>query len=78
LDRFAVLKHNVDGPVMRMLQVPELQAAMGFPDSYKLNYGTRRDKIHMLGNAVCPPLVRTILGQMLEVPRRENLEEYEI
>lgn len=77
LDRFAVLKHNEDGPVMRMLQVPELQAAMGFPDDYKLNYGTRRDKIHMLGNAVCPPLVRTILEQLLGVTRTENSEEHE-
>jgi len=72
LDRFALLKQTEDGPVMRMLQVPELQAAMGFPASFKLNYGTRRDKIHMLGNAVCPPLIKVILEQMLGLAPMET------
>jgi DNA (cytosine-5)-methyltransferase 1 len=75
LDRFALLKQSKEGPVMRMLQVPELQAAMGFPLDFKLNHGTRRDKIHMLGNAVCPPLVKTILEQMLGFSKKENLGE---
>lgn len=74
LDRFALLKQSGEGPVMRMLQVPELQAAMGFPIDFKLNYGTRRDKIHMLGNAVCPPLIKAILEQMLGMANKENQE----
>jgi DNA (cytosine-5)-methyltransferase 1 len=65
LDRFALLKQSKEGPVIRMLQVPELQAAMGFPFDFKLNHGTRRDKIHLLGNSVCPPLIKAILIQML-------------
>jgi DNA (cytosine-5)-methyltransferase 1 len=60
-----------------MLQVPELQMAMGFPSYYKLNHGTRRDKIHMLGNAVCPPLVKTILEQMLGLVKKEKPGEDE-
>lgn len=74
VDRFALLKQSNKGPVMRMLQVPELKSAMGFPSDYKLNQGTRRDKIHMLGNAICPPLVNSIIEQMLglEAPMREN------
>ena len=67
LDRFALLKQSEEGPVMRMLQVPELQAAMGFPVDFKIKHGTRRDRIHMLGNAVCPPLIQTILEQMLRL-----------
>ncbi len=74
LDRFALLKQSEEGPVMRMLQVPELQAAMGFPVDFKINHGTRRDRIHMLGNAVCPPLIKAILEQMLGLINNENPE----
>lgn len=74
LDRFALLKHSEAGPVMRMLQVPELQAAMGFPNNFRINHGTRRDRIHMLGNAVCPPLIKAILEQMLGLTNKENPE----
>jgi DNA (cytosine-5)-methyltransferase 1 len=48
-----------------MLQPPELQMAMGFPDTFILNHGTRRDKIHLLGNAVCPPVMRTIVETLI-------------
>ena len=74
LDRFALVKQSEEGPVMRMLQVPELQAAMGFPVDFKINHGTRRDRIHMLGNAVCPPLIQAILEQMLGLTNKENPE----
>jgi len=49
------------GHVMRMLQVPELQAAMGMPSNMKLTSGTRRDRIKMIGNAVCPPVMKRVL-----------------
>jgi len=52
LDRFALVKPSANGHVMRMLQVPELQAAMGM-DGMKFPHGTRRDRIKMIGNAVC-------------------------
>lgn len=61
LDRFAYVKPSQDGHLMRMLQVPELKAAMGFPNSFRFNYGSRRDKIYLLGNAVCPPVMLSIV-----------------
>ena len=35
-----------------MLQVPELKRAMGLPEGFRLNHGTRRDRIRLLGNGV--------------------------
>lgn len=58
-DRWAV----VDGDRMRMLQVPEYKAAMGFPDDYQLPT-TRVTAIHLLGNAVCPPVAANIISQL--------------
>jgi DNA (cytosine-5)-methyltransferase 1 len=54
------------GHVMRMLQVPELQAAMGMPVKMKLKAGTRRDRIKMIGNAVCPPVMRQVLSSLVK------------
>jgi DNA (cytosine-5)-methyltransferase 1 len=50
---------------MRMLQVPELKKAMGFPDIYKLEHGTRREKIKLLGNAVCPPVMCALIQALV-------------
>jgi DNA (cytosine-5)-methyltransferase 1 len=61
LDRFAYVRPSKHGHEMRMLQVPELKAAMGFSKSYSLVAGTRREKIKLLGNAVCPPVMKTAL-----------------
>lgn len=63
LDRFALVRPNGrSGHTIRMLQVRELAKAMGFPPSrLSLKHGTRRDKIHLLGNAVCPPVMRAII-----------------
>jgi len=65
LDRFAYVKPSGGGHLMRMLQVPEIKVAMGFPHQYKLMYGTRRDKIHLLGNAVCPPVMSAIIQTLI-------------
>jgi DNA (cytosine-5)-methyltransferase 1 len=48
------------GHEMRMLQLDELRAAMGFPPDFGL-FGTRADRMRLLGNAVCPPVMRTIV-----------------
>ena len=65
LDRFALVRPDGNGGhEMRMLQPPELQAAMGFPPEFKLNHGVRRDKIHLLGNAVCPPVMEAIIRSL--------------
>lgn len=55
-DRWAV----VDGDRMRMLQVSEAKAAMGFPVSYVLP-DSHKEAMFMLGNAVCPPVAADLL-----------------
>lgn len=61
VDRFALVEPSPGGHTMRMLQVPELTRAMGFTPRYQLPHGTRREKIHMLGNGVCPPVMSGIV-----------------
>ncbi len=61
LDRFAYVKPTPTGHIMRMLQPEELKLAMGFPINYRLESGTRRDKIKLMGNAVCPPVMEFIV-----------------
>ena len=61
LDRFALVKWEDSRYRMRMLQVPELKQAMGFPESFRFEKGTRRAKIAMLGNGVCPPVMQKII-----------------
>lgn len=60
-DRYAV----IDGDRMRMLTRDENRAAMGFPADYRLP-DSHKDAIHMLGNAVCPPVARDVIGALLE------------
>lgn len=64
VDRFALVQPSKKGPQMRMLQVPELQRAMGFGDNYKLDVGTRREKIKILGNGVCPPVMQALVQNL--------------
>jgi len=63
LDRFAYVRRRQGNHELRMLQVPELKKAMGFPSKFRLE-GSRRDQIKLLGNAVCPPVMRAIIGQL--------------
>ena len=58
-DRWAI----VDGDRMRMLQKHEARAAMGFPDTTKLPL-THKESIHLLGNAVCPPIPAYLLREI--------------
>jgi DNA (cytosine-5)-methyltransferase 1 len=65
VDRFALVKPDPEhGHVMRMLQVPELQAAMGMPPEMNFEAGTRRDRIKMIGNAVCPPVMKRVVQNL--------------
>jgi DNA (cytosine-5)-methyltransferase 1 len=67
VDRFALVKPDAEhGHVMRMLQVPELQAAMGMPPKMKFLTGTRRERIKMIGNAVCPPVMRHVIAMLMK------------
>lgn len=64
IDRFAYVKPTENGHMMRMLQPEELKQAMGWPTKYKFNFGTRRDKVKMIGNAVCPPVMEAIVRNL--------------
>lgn len=61
LDRFGLVTWVGRVPMLRMLQPPEIQRAMGFCDHYQLPYGSRRDRIKLLGNAVCPPVMQAVV-----------------
>jgi len=67
VDRFALVE-KIDGEYrMRMLQVSELKRAMGFDDGYQLSCGTRRDKVRLLGNGVCPPVMEKIVSSIVSL-----------
>lgn len=68
IDRFALVTPGELGPEMRMLQVPELRRAMGFDDEYRLEFGTRRDRIRLLGNGVCPPVMEAVVSALVADP----------
>jgi DNA (cytosine-5)-methyltransferase 1 len=55
----------VDGDRMRMLSVGESRAAMGFPDDYQMP-ARHSLALHMLGNAVCPPVARDVIKAIQE------------
>lgn len=61
IDRFALVRPTADGHMMRMLQVPELMRAMGLDSRFELPIGTRREKIRLLGNGVCPPVMKRVI-----------------
>ena len=65
LDRFALCEPSKAGPTIRMLQPPELTRAMGFNQNFVLKRGTRRDKIKILGNGVCPPVMAAIVRTLI-------------
>jgi len=65
VDRFGLVEPAKDGPTLRMLQVPELRRAMGFGDDYRMPVGTRREKIKLLGNAVCPPVMAAVIDSLV-------------
>lgn len=63
-DRWAL----VDGDRMRMLTPAEYRAIMGFPDTYQLPR-VRKTAIHMLGNAVCPPVAEYLCREIAKEVR---------
>ena len=70
LDRFGLLSWDGNQPMLRMLQVPELKSAMGFGPSYQIDEGSRRDRIRILGNGVCPPVMTAIVQTLTETAVR--------
>jgi DNA (cytosine-5)-methyltransferase 1 len=65
LDRFAYVKVQRSKHFMRMLQVPELKAAMGMPKKFCVKTTCRRDSIKLIGNAVCPPVMRAAVKTLI-------------
>ncbi|MNT11588.1 Modification methylase AplI [compost metagenome] len=59
VDRWGVVRGNR----MRMLQADEARAAMGFPADYQLPT-QHKAAMHMLGNAVCPPVARDVINAL--------------
>lgn len=68
LDRFAYVVPSKKGHMMRMLQPEELKKAMGFKSDYKLDSIdglTRRDRIKLMGNGVCPPVMESLVKSLV-------------
>lgn len=84
LDRFGLVRHSPEGPTLRMLQPPELQRAMGLPPAHRINMGTRRDRVRILGNGVCPPVMAAIIESLAtdklndELPGQTERHETEL
>ena len=71
VDRFAIVKRSSHGREMRMLQVPELQTAMGMK-GMSFEHGTRRERIKILGNAVCPAVMRKVVSSLVKRKARKT------
>jgi DNA (cytosine-5)-methyltransferase 1 len=84
LDRFGLVQWIDGEPTLRMLQVPELKRAMGLTHlkdhrgegvKFELENGIRRDKIKVLGNGVCAPVMRAVVGSLIGGSGSDLLEE---
>lgn len=65
LDRFGLVTWEGGTAMLRMLQVDELSKAMGFGKGFNFNeVGQRRDRIKLLGNGVCPPVMKAIVESL--------------
>ncbi len=74
LDRFGLVSGAGRSATLRMLQVPELKRAAGFPDEFKLDRESRRDRIRLIGNAVCPPVMKAVVeGLLIEASAKHPL-----
>lgn len=63
LDRFGLVQWKGGEPTFRMLQVPEIKRAMGV-EEMRLNYGSRRDHVKLLGNGVCAPVMEHVIRSL--------------
>ena len=72
VDRFAYVKPTAEGHMMRMLQPDELRKAMGFPESYSFPNVTRREKVKLMGNAVCSPVMEAIVASLRSSKKRAS------
>lgn len=56
---------QVDDCEFRMFEPHEVAAGMAFPLDYQW-LGSRRDRVKLAGNAVCPPAARDLIGAVVE------------
>lgn len=66
LDRFGLVTWDGNIPMLRMLQPPELHRAMGFDRRHVIPFGSRRDRIKVLGNGVCPPVMEAVVDSLTQ------------
>ncbi len=64
LDRFGLVSGMGADTRLRMLQMPKLRRAMGLPEEFRLEQGSRRDWVRLLGNGVCPPVMKAIVESL--------------
>jgi len=64
VDRFGLVVPTHKGHMMRMLQASEIRRAMGFPENYIFPETTKRNRMRLLGNAVCSPVVTEIINSL--------------
>ena len=62
--RLFVPLRNKNGFYLRCILPDELKQIQGFPADFKL-FGSNKDKIRQIGNAVPPPMVRQIIQEIL-------------
>jgi DNA (cytosine-5)-methyltransferase 1 len=68
IDRFGYVVPCKNGHRMRMLQPEELKMAMGFGKDFKLDEVeglTRRQRVKLMGNGVCPPVMEAIVKNLI-------------
>lgn len=65
--RFFVPLQNVSGCYLRVLLPSELKQIQGFPPDY-IVCGTTKEQVIQIGNAVPPPLVKTVVQHILSAP----------
>jgi len=65
-------EHYIADIGMRMLNVPEMFRAQGFPEGYIFEHGadgkalTKTEQTRMCGNSVCPPVAAALVGANCE------------
>lgn len=65
IDRFGLIQWKGGEATIRMLQPSELRRGMGLSDDFRLSFGSRRDKVRLLGNGVCAPVMRSVVESLL-------------
>lgn len=57
---------EVEDCTFRMLEVAEIHRGMAFLADYRLPFGSKRERVRLLGNAVTPPAARDLIAAVVE------------